>query len=383
LWRVWGKPPGELAGARRSEESLVGADGLLGDGSLMAVVEFVESTFSCIPHSRVLRGLGDGGVRGFRADIASEQLKEELAEDVGLELADEFAAFSDADVAGFFGDDDDDGVGFLAHADGGAVSAAEFLLEFAAFREGELDAGVSDATVADDDTQVVQRGIGPEDGVEQARGEVGVDAGAALRDSAKADIAFNGDQSADLPPREEGGRFDEGIDIGVELAGEVSEKACFAELHEGAADFGLEDDDRGEEADQEQAAVEELDTFEPQFAADKGDNQVGDNEQEADAFEHAHSAGSAEEAKDAVDEQADQEPLDGDAERSVDADGVPEVVEAEESHKRGRSVLLSGRAGQHIHLLHYIEVAAKRPPRPEKSLMRGIKASYQADDRPG
>src|SRR5215212_4041510 len=54
----------------------------------------------------------------FRLLFAAEQLGEDVSELVAGETAEELAAVGDADIAGLFGDDQDDGVRFLAHADG-------------------------------------------------------------------------------------------------------------------------------------------------------------------------------------------------------------------------------------------------------------------------
>src|SRR3954469_16595658 len=94
---------------------------------------------------------------------AAEQFHQHVAEAIGGDLAGEHAALGDADVAGLFGDHDDDGVGFLAQSYGGSVAAAEALLEVAYFGEGELHGGVHDAAIADNDAEVMQGGVWIED----------------------------------------------------------------------------------------------------------------------------------------------------------------------------------------------------------------------------
>src|SRR5688572_1719769 len=235
-----------------------------------------------------------------------ERFDQERAEGVGGELAEEAAAVGDADVAGLLGDDDDDRVGFLAHADGGAVPAAELAVDVAGLGEGELNAGEHDATLADDDAEVVEGGVGPEDRVEQGGGELGVEAGAALGDAAEGDLAFDGDDGADLSPGEEGGGIDEGLDVLVDLLRPVAEEASLADAHQRSTNLGLEDHDRGKRREEEQAAVQEFDAVQFQLFTDQPDDQVEDDEEEPDALEHAGAAGAAEEAEDGVDERSEE-----------------------------------------------------------------------------
>ena len=77
------------------------------------------------------------------------------------------------------------------------MACAEFGGEVVAFGEGELDAGGGEFSAADDGAHVVEHGAGPEDGVEEFGGEVGVEDGAVLDETAEADFAFDGDEGAD------------------------------------------------------------------------------------------------------------------------------------------------------------------------------------------
>src|SRR5262249_44223018 len=159
--------------------------------------------------------------------------------------------------------------------------------------EGKLDTGGGEFSVADDDAHIVQHGAGPEDGVEEFRGQDGVDECAGLGETAEADFAFDGDECADLVFRTIGGGANDGVDGGFQGRADGPEEACFAEACKGAAEFGLEDDDGGKGGKDKEAGIEEFDTA--QLVAAKLDDDVGDDEEEGHALNEACAACSAEE----------------------------------------------------------------------------------------
>src|SRR6266850_3440257 len=210
------------------------------------------------------------------------------------------------------------------------MAAAQLALQVAAFGQGELHTGEHDPALADDHAQVVQGRVGPENRVEHRGREIGVDAGATFGDTAQAHFALDGHQCADFSAGEEEGGLDEGFDIFIELDRETAEEASLAKAHEGAANLRLEDDDGRKGGEEEEFAIEKIDPLQMQLGADQSDDEVEDDEEEARALDHALAAGAAEEAHDGVDEEADDEQLDGDLPPAVDTDGLPEIDQVEE-----------------------------------------------------
>ena len=270
----------------------------------------------------ILFRFGGGGSGGAEAGDGDDGLAEGVHE-VGFEgfdgeVAGEAALFGDGDGAGLFGDDDDDGVGFLGEAEGCTVSGAELGGDFAegfAFGEGELDAGSGEFAAADDDAHVVQDGAGPEDGIEELGGEVGVHDGAVLDQAAEADIAFDGDERADGVFGAVSDATADGIHGGANGAAGGAEEACLAEAGKGTAELGLEDDDDGDCGDVEEFGIEEGNACEA-FAAE-GDDHVADDEEEGSALNEARATGAAKEFEDGVDDDPDEEEF-----KEYDPDGV-------------------------------------------------------------
>ena len=69
-------------------------------------------------------GRGHGAASATAVDDAGETLGEDFVELFDGEWFGELAAFGDPDVAGFFADDDDEGIALLAEAHGGTVATA-------------------------------------------------------------------------------------------------------------------------------------------------------------------------------------------------------------------------------------------------------------------
>ena len=92
-----------------------------------------------------------------------EELAESAAEFFDAEVALDQAAVADRDLAGFFGDDDRDGVRFLAEAEASAVAEAEVAVEVLALGERENAGGGDDAVAAEDQPSIVQHRLGLEE----------------------------------------------------------------------------------------------------------------------------------------------------------------------------------------------------------------------------
>src|SRR4051812_22703348 len=210
------------------------------------------------------------------------------------------------------------------------MPAAQLAVQVAALGQWKLHAGIHDPALADDHAQVVQGRIGPENCIEHRGRQIGVDAGAAFGNTAQANLALDGNQSADFAAGEKKGGFNQCFNIFIELDREAAEEARLAQSHQGAADFGLEHDDGGEGCEEQELAVKEIDPVQVQFRADQSDDQVEDHQQQAGPLDHALAAGAAQKAHDRKDHQADDQQLNADLPPAVDTDGLPEIDQVEE-----------------------------------------------------
>jgi hypothetical protein len=175
-----------------------------------------------------------------------EEFREAGFEGGGIEIAFDRAVVAEGNHAGFLADDDDDGIGFLAESEAGAVAEAEVAVEVGALGDGE-DAGAGEeAFAAQDESAVVQGGFGMEEGDDQFGAQEAVERNAAFGPGVEGEIAFDGDECPELAVGEVEGEFAEDLDGFAVLAAE-GEEGAFAEGGGDAAEFGLEDDDEGEE----------------------------------------------------------------------------------------------------------------------------------------
>jgi hypothetical protein len=130
----------------------------------------------------------------------------------------------------------------------------------------------------------------------------GIEAGAGFLDGAGADFAFDGDEGADLV----GGEAGDGLDDFVEHAAFAQgggEDVLLAEFGEGAADFGLEDDDEGDDEVDGEALEEPVEGVEVEHAGEHEHDDDGGDEAEEDLG----AAGAAEEEDGVIEEDGEDE----------------------------------------------------------------------------
>ena len=100
------------------------------------------------------------------------------------------------DLAGLFGHDDGNGVGFLGQADRGAMTRAQLATELGIDGERQKAGCRGDPVLLDDDGAIVQRRGRLEDADEQVVCHRRVERDAALDAIAQADVAFEDDDGA-------------------------------------------------------------------------------------------------------------------------------------------------------------------------------------------
>jgi len=113
---------------------------------------------------------------------------------VGGKRTAQFAGNGEGDDPGFFGEDHDDRVGFVAEAERRAMPQAKVALESFGLGEGKDGCGDGNAVLDDDDAAVVERGLGKEDGGEEVVADFGVENGAGFAGWFVGDFALESDE---------------------------------------------------------------------------------------------------------------------------------------------------------------------------------------------
>ena len=174
----------------------------------------------------------------------------------------DFAFKSVGDGSGFLGDDDGENVQLFGYADGTAVAETEIGVDVEAGSDGEDAPGGEDLVAADDDGTIVEGRVFEEQGFEKGGGNHSIDSFAGADKLFHLVGAFENDESAGFGL----GHVHAGLDVGFEIDPgafvdiafpelETFEDGVACELGLGAdekkefADFGLKDDDQGDEAD--------------------------------------------------------------------------------------------------------------------------------------
>ena len=215
-----------------------------------------------------------------------------------VDVVADIAVLRDGDASRLLRYDDDDRIGDLAHADGGAV-AGSVGFGHGALRYGEDALCSHDAVALDHHGAVVQRGVLEEDVFEQRGGDLRVDGDAALGDQAQVAAQSDDDQCPDLCRSHfAAGRHDRhdvrlhGILARGEDAGdEVELLLPHADHLEESSQLGLEDDDQGDGADRNQLAEDGREQLHVQGPDDDPEQIYGDDSRKdvggVGAFGHA------------------------------------------------------------------------------------------------
>jgi len=132
------------------------------------------------------------------AVAASENGADNAAEAFFIQTAAEAALEGQGNIAGFFGDHDDEGVGFLGNANRGAVAGAHGSVQLLALAEGENAAGGGHTVVADDDPAIVQRAAGEKEAGEQFGLHIAIDGHAGFLNAAQTNVALKGTRGAQV-----------------------------------------------------------------------------------------------------------------------------------------------------------------------------------------
>ena len=125
-------------------------------------------------------------------------------------------ADSQADGAGFLGNDDRDGIGLFGHADPGAVPGAELSREHRIHGERQKARRGCDAVFLHDHGAIVQRSAGTKNRGQQIVGKMRVERNAALDVGAQPDLPLDHNQGAGLVlGKQVGGKYDVIVSVGL------------------------------------------------------------------------------------------------------------------------------------------------------------------------
>ena len=171
-----------------------------------------------------------------------EELAETLLKAFGVKIAFNLGPMADGDDAGFFADNDDDGVGFLAQSESGPMSNAQSAIQIDPLTDRKHTSRRDNPVIADDQAAIVERGFWEKDTHGQLPGEVAIDGDAGLRKAINIGIALDGDQGPELPVGQIKGHFRQNRD-GLPTLRDRRKKVVAAESGQGAPKLRLENDD--------------------------------------------------------------------------------------------------------------------------------------------
>ena len=163
--------------------------------------------------------------------------------------------------------------------------------------------GGDDPPVADDDRAIMERRTRREDRAQQIGRHIAVDHDASLRDFLQPGLTLKDDERALTVGRQGGSgprHLDGNVDDGPLLRGreQPAERADATDAFEGTPQFGLEDHNESEQAD-DGAALQDL----RQQAQVDGDREGIDKDQDTDADHQTDSARPSDQAEQPVDEE--------------------------------------------------------------------------------
>ena len=242
----------------------------------------------------------------LRPQDAFESLLKLLARDAVFELAGDRQRHR----ARLFGDRDRDRIRLFGQADRRAVARAEALVDVRVLRQRQQAGRGHDAVVAHDHGAVVQRALGIEQRLDQQRRHFGVERRAGVRELLQRRVAFDRDQGAHAHLAHVLDRARDVLHDLHFLAEQASEHLRLAEVHDCAADLGVEhddqrDDDRLRDRLEQVAQASEVHRPDQQHERD----QAADAEIQQ-AAQHVAAARSAQEAEAEVDQGGEYRHLD-------------------------------------------------------------------------
>ena len=272
--------------------------------------------------------------------LRGESTQQFLAQQLGGDRLGQFARLGDADAAGLFTHDHGEAIVVEGYANGGAVTRAERVGDRAFLRQRQLHASSPDAAVADDDGQVVQRGIRPKDALQKGCRNFGVELGSA-GDVADADLTLDHDEGAETVAGEELGGVGDFLGKTRSLRAARGEKLRAAEATHRGAQLGLKHHDQ-ENGQQIERAVKEK--AQPAEAVGRvtedADHQRQRHRDEKESLDDARAARPAQEAEHAVHAEPDDTELEDDLEWTVGLEHIGDIGDGEAkngAHRRGRS----------------------------------------------
>ncbi len=165
---------------------------------------------------------------------------------------------ADGNDARFFADHNDHGVGFLAQSQCRPVPGSQGAIQIDPLADGENARGRDHPFIAQDDAAVVQGCFWEKNAHRQFRREFAIDGHAGFRKTADIGIAFNGHERAKLPIGQLEGDFGKDLD-GFAVLGDGGKKMMAAKRGQGASQFRLKNNHKGECQEGDQVAKKPAD----------------------------------------------------------------------------------------------------------------------------
>ena len=186
---------------------------------------------------------------------------------------------ANGNLPGLLGNNERDGIRLLAEAKPGAVAQAEVAVQILALGERENARGGHDAVAIHDHAAIVQNGLGMKNREGEFLGELGIDRHACFHKTFEIDVALDRDEGAEAFAGKLEDRVGDVLNSFALLRGR-SEKPMAAEFGEGAAKFGLKNDNERDGEENGNAPEQPADDLEIQKLGDKSERQK--NQREAD-----------------------------------------------------------------------------------------------------
>ncbi len=253
-------------------------------------------------------------------------LSQAILELVGTEAFFQGAAKGQGNPAGLLGDDYNGGIRFAAEAQSSPMARAEGAGSFVHFGQGELTAGRQDVIAPDDNAHIVEGGSGPKNTGQQFGADAGIEPDAGFGEASKLNFTFHGHDGAYLVLGKTGGGPDYVADNILGFVDRAPEEPGLSDVHERAAELGLEDDNHGNETGPHELAKEQLNAVPFESLGDKIDYEISHSQEKQGSLEEPGSAGASQEANDPPYDQADEQELDGNGEQGFRGVDTSEII---------------------------------------------------------
>ena len=144
--------------------------------------------------------------------IQLEEFIESATKTFHSEVALDASIMADRDLAGFFGDDNANGVRFFGESESGAVAQPEVAIQIFALTQGKNTGSGDESIPAHNDSAIMQDSLRLENCQDQFRRIMAVDFDARFGQLGQIDLTFQGNERTETLAREFENRVDDFLD---------------------------------------------------------------------------------------------------------------------------------------------------------------------------